>query len=249
MNFGKRLTELRKERGFTRTGFADYLGIPSTTLRNYETNQREPGHIFLKHIADIFKVSVDYLLGVTDDRTPSILRAEFNSAEIEHIKKYRALDKHGKDIIDTILAKEYTRMEKIRAQEEKSEKNMPEYVHKKVYYQPAAAGFGNYLDGAECETFEFPANEVPSAADFGIRISGDSMEPLIKDGSIVWVEAQPEIQTGQIGIFTIDADAYCKRLKVDHEARAVVLESENPRYDDIVIKDYMDIRTVGRVLL
>ena len=48
MTFGERLTQLRKENGYaTRNEFADKLGIPSTTLRNYETNAREPGHTFL----------------------------------------------------------------------------------------------------------------------------------------------------------------------------------------------------------
>ena len=71
MTFGERLIELRKERGFNnRSGFADYIGMPSTTLRNYETNVREPGHVFLKQMADIFHVSIDYLLCMTDDRTP-----------------------------------------------------------------------------------------------------------------------------------------------------------------------------------
>lgn len=49
MTFGERLIELRKERGFNnRSEFADYIGMPSTTLRNYETNVREPGHVFFE---------------------------------------------------------------------------------------------------------------------------------------------------------------------------------------------------------
>ena len=51
MTFGERLTELRISAGYTkRNEFADKLGIPSTTLRNYETDVREPGHTFLKQI-------------------------------------------------------------------------------------------------------------------------------------------------------------------------------------------------------
>ena len=52
MTFGERLTELRTSAGYTkRNEFADKLGIPSTTLRNYETDVREPGHTFLKQIS------------------------------------------------------------------------------------------------------------------------------------------------------------------------------------------------------
>lgn len=112
MTFGERLTELRKERGFlNRNDFANYIGMPSTTLRNYETNAREPGHIFLKQMADIFHVSIDYLLCMTDDRTPPSKHAEFTASEYEHIKKYRDLDPHGKDMVNTVLEKEHKRWE------------------------------------------------------------------------------------------------------------------------------------------
>lgn len=69
MTFGERLTELRTSAGYTkRNEFADKLGIPSTTLRNYETDVREPGHTFLKQISEFFNVSVDYLLGLTNEK-------------------------------------------------------------------------------------------------------------------------------------------------------------------------------------
>lgn len=45
MTFGERLSELAEENGFsTRKQLADELGIPSTTLRNYEKGSREPEH-------------------------------------------------------------------------------------------------------------------------------------------------------------------------------------------------------------
>ena len=48
MTFGHRLTQLREDRGYhTRKSFAEKLGIPETTLRNYETDAREPGHTFV----------------------------------------------------------------------------------------------------------------------------------------------------------------------------------------------------------
>ena len=68
MTFGERLIKLRTERGYpNRTQFAKILGIPSTTLRNYEKDEREAGHKFLIQISNFFDVTVDYLLGVTDE--------------------------------------------------------------------------------------------------------------------------------------------------------------------------------------
>lgn len=67
MTTGDRIIQLRKKRGLTRIELAETLGIPQTTLRNYEMNLREPKYELLIQIANEFQVSTDYLLGVTDD--------------------------------------------------------------------------------------------------------------------------------------------------------------------------------------
>lgn len=109
MTFGERLTQLRKEHGYaTRNEFAEKLGIPSTTLRNYETDAREPGHTFLRQISEMFNVSVDYLLCLTNEK--EILNTfRLRVPEQKMIEKYRDLDNHGRDMVDTVLEKEYDR--------------------------------------------------------------------------------------------------------------------------------------------
>lgn len=71
LEIGNRIAELRKEKGVSRVQFAQQIGIPSTTLRNYETGVREPGHSFIVQMAKEFNVSTDYLLGLTDNRSPN----------------------------------------------------------------------------------------------------------------------------------------------------------------------------------
>lgn len=108
MTFGERLSELRRDNGFTREAFAKYLGISKYTLRNYELSVNEPNSSFLKQVSDIFDVSIDYLMGATDEKE-RILPYQLKTSEWEHIKKYRTLDPHGKDMVDTVLIKEYDR--------------------------------------------------------------------------------------------------------------------------------------------
>lgn len=109
MTFGQRLTSLRKEYGYnTRNEFAEKLGIPSTTLRNYETDAREPGHTFLKQISEMFNISVDYLLCLTDEK--EVLNSfRLKTSETKIIKEYRKLDEHGKKMVDFTLEEEYKR--------------------------------------------------------------------------------------------------------------------------------------------
>ena len=119
MTFGNRISQLREEQGFhTRKSFAEKIGIPETTLRNYETDVREPGHTFLKQMSDFFKVSTDYLLGITEEKERCSTH-QLKSSEFEHINKYRCLDPHGKDMVDTVLNKEHERCQMVN-QKQKS---------------------------------------------------------------------------------------------------------------------------------
>ena len=63
MSFGKSLVTIRGAKGISRKDFAEQLQIPYTTLRNYETDQREPGHKLLIRMATLLDVSVDELIG------------------------------------------------------------------------------------------------------------------------------------------------------------------------------------------
>ena len=63
---GKRLKELREEKGFTQKELAKKLNIHSVTYLHYEKEQREPPLTLLAEIAKFYDVSVDYLLGLTD---------------------------------------------------------------------------------------------------------------------------------------------------------------------------------------
>jgi repressor LexA len=96
------------------------------------------------------------------------------------------------------------------------------------------------------ERLEFPTSQVPRGADFGIRISGDSMEPTISAGAIVFVRKTAELRPGDIGIFMVDDEAACKRFSMDQ--RGFVLLSDNPDYPEIIIKDYQRFAIIGKVL-
>ena len=61
-----RLKALRKEKGYTQGQVAIYCDITEKTYQNYELMTREPKIEILIKIADLFDVSIDYLVGRTD---------------------------------------------------------------------------------------------------------------------------------------------------------------------------------------
>ena len=72
------------------------------------------------------------------------------------------------------------------------------------------------------------------------------MTPRYLDGQIVWVHRTTELMDGDIGIFSLDGEAYCKRLH--KEKGRIELLSINPAYRPIPIKEGSDFRIYGRVV-
>lgn len=67
-----RLKELRKSRGISQLKLAMDLSMNQNSISRYESGAREADYATLIKFADYFNVSIDYLLGRTDN--PNILR-------------------------------------------------------------------------------------------------------------------------------------------------------------------------------
>ena len=63
MPFGDILSEIRKDKGLKQKDLADMLNVSVNTISDYENNRYFPDYENLVKIADIFDVSVDFLLG------------------------------------------------------------------------------------------------------------------------------------------------------------------------------------------
>lgn len=67
---GERLKKLRNQNNLSQQALADRLGINRSTYSRYESGVIQADYETLQKIADFYGVSVDYLLGRTDDPTP-----------------------------------------------------------------------------------------------------------------------------------------------------------------------------------
>ena len=110
---------------------------------------------------------------------------------------------------------------------------------------PVSAGTGSILDGDNYEEIEVGA-EVPDEADFGLRISGDSMEPQFINGQIVWVKQQNYLEDGEIGIFFLDGSGYIKKLQDNKDGHNLI--SLNKAYKPIPIVEDSNFMIFGKVI-
>jgi len=65
--FGERLKELRNTKQLTQKEFSKVVGITERAYQNYEINASFPSFKTLIFLADYFKVSLDYLIGRSDN--------------------------------------------------------------------------------------------------------------------------------------------------------------------------------------
>lgn len=65
----KRLRKCRKESKLTQRTAATYADITEKTYQNYELSARQPKLEILMRIADVYNVSIDYLVGRTDNKS------------------------------------------------------------------------------------------------------------------------------------------------------------------------------------
>ncbi len=105
--FAKRLSLLRKGAGITQEQLAKELGTSRGALSMYEIGRREPDFNTLVRIARYFSVTVDYLVGLSDQphghgRQPVIFRelSQLTEDEMEYVREtlqvYRRLKRKQK---------------------------------------------------------------------------------------------------------------------------------------------------------
>ena len=66
-----RLRELRKDKKLSQQAVADMLGVTQATLSGWENEKYEIDNQSLSKLASFFEVTIDYLLGRTDKKTPA----------------------------------------------------------------------------------------------------------------------------------------------------------------------------------
>ena len=80
MDFSKRLSTIRKERGFTQKGLAEAAGLSQIQVHRYENGNAQPSLEAIKRLAVTLSVSTDQLVFDDDERGPSDdLRLQFEA--------------------------------------------------------------------------------------------------------------------------------------------------------------------------
>lgn len=82
VDFSQRLKKVRMDRHMTQAQVAKKIGVTASMVSSYETDIRLPSYDVMIRIADLFGVSVDYLLGRDNKRLVDLSRLTDEEAAV-----------------------------------------------------------------------------------------------------------------------------------------------------------------------
>lgn len=83
--FAMRIKQLRKDEGITQSELANKLKCSLSKIAMWETEKREPTKDDLINLSIVFDVSIDYLLGRSDDKKFTLKNEELNQKDLKQI--------------------------------------------------------------------------------------------------------------------------------------------------------------------
>lgn len=253
MSMGDRIKFLREQLGMTQEELGEKIGVQKAAIQKYEKGSvKNIKRSSIKIMCDLFNVSPSYLMGWDEDEEKvkqvaeetkfnERIQKQYGKQSVELLQAFNELNAQGRNrAVEAII--EISEIPRFQKNPAVPMRSIP------VYNSPAAAGTPLYAE-SNYEYVDFPITEIPEGTDFGVRISGESMQPTIEDGSIIFVEKTVELHSGEIGVFMLNDSAVCKRLKLNAQGRVVALLSDNPEYDSITGYELEGFRVVGKVII
>ena len=243
MHLGEIIKEYRDKNKLSMDKFAKMANVSKAYISVLERNQRPktgkpviPSIPVIKNVAEAMNMSFDDLFNMLEDNQLISLADDTLISKI------------------TDIATQLTspRQERVYSYAEEQLNEQNGQIHEDnivpiVFGRQSAAGSMIHVDDVDAEMGVLPSSIVPNGANELVQITGDSMEPIIKKGSEVYLRYQPTVEDGEIAIVRVeDEGVTCKYLFRDGEN--IVLKSENSKYDDIVV-DANKVSVIGKVLI
>lgn len=235
-----RIKLLREEKNVYQKDLAQLLGVSVPAINYYENEKRAMDTDTAMKLADYFGVSVDYLLGKSETRSPE--RIKLSDEDISFMKGIKKLDEHEKKIIrntmdylmgvNTVYPPSNTFMCPVYGQISAGQPNWAEECLEG--YLPIDPNLMGIINPEEC---------------FFLRINGESMNKLIRNGAYALIRKQDTVENGEVAAVLVnDFDATLK--KFTQQGNLIILEpcSDDSNYKTQVYNEETQIRILGKYI-
>lgn len=219
---GTKIAAIRKECGMNQQEVVDRLcqmgnPIQKTALSKWETGVSVPNAYQLIALSKIFELD-DGIASFGESYIPAL-----NEQGRKKLREYKN---------DLIATGKY-------APAQRKEETEIRYINMPISLLPASAGTGAFLDEGCFEMVSVPETSVPTGAEFGVRVSGDSMEPIYQDSQLIWIQECSSLRIGEVGLFVYDGNGYVKVYgEQEPEERETFTDSEGILHQQPVLISY-----------
>lgn len=239
MDIGLKLKQRRQEMNVSVDELAQKLNVSRTTIYRYEKGEisKMPTET-LEKIARILNTTPAYFMGWSDKpEVKSNILSIYNQLEQPRQEKVvyfaqEQLDEQNNNI--TPLTADTA---------DEDAERITDYVEGLV-----AAGHGAYQEDNLHMEVSLLADEVPDSYDTIAKVAGDSMEPLIHDNDLLFIEVSSQVDPNDIGIFQVNGKNFVKKFKRDYDGTYYLQSLNGANYPDIYLNEDDEIRTIGRVV-
>ncbi|HEM6575550.1 XRE family transcriptional regulator [Streptococcus suis] len=217
----KKLKEKRIELGFSQAEIARKLNISRMSFSAWESGKTKPNQKNLSILADIFDVE-----------------KSFFESEYTIVQNYLLLTDENK-----LAAEDY--VEQLLASQSIAENVVSLFSYQVLSEVQLSAGPGeSFFDEYETETVY--SEDEYSGFDIATWISGNSMEPVYKDGEVALIRATGFDYDGAVYALHWNGSLYIKKLYREEDGFRMV--SINPDVAEKFISFEDEIRIVGKVV-
>ncbi|SFL44656.1 XRE family transcriptional regulator [Streptococcus equinus] len=215
---GKKLKELRQEKGYSQADLAKRLQISRASYFNWENGKTKPNQKNLEQLSQIFKVDETYFLSEHDIVNTYLQLNPDNRLKLEN---------YAKNLL----------------KEQEIVKPLPKLYSYKVFEKlSAGTGYSYFGDG----NYDTVFYDEQLDHDFASWVFGDSMEPTYLNGEVVLIKQTGFDYDGAIYAVDWDGQTYIK--KVYREEDGLRLVSLNNHYVDKFAPYDENPRIIGKIV-
>ncbi len=229
MGYGNQIKAIKIEKDISRVELADMIGVSIKTMYNYEN--------------EITKISSEDLQKISNILNYNFMSSNMSSKNNKYVKQSQNLSSN-KPLNTSNLKKSQDII------------NIPYFEDT---YASAGSGIINYDETPIVMSFDINFLRVFLKITGSlnnlhiINAKGDSMEPTINGGELLYInpyDNEQSVISGCIYVINYDGDIFVKRVDKNPVTKSLTLISDNPKYEPIKIEatDLINCKIIGRVV-
>lgn len=262
----ERIFILLDEKGKKAADLARFLNVNTSVTSSWKTRGKNPPVEYITQICEFLDVTTDFLLTgklapQQDNSLPIFNKlSNKNKQELQQYAEYLQYKEDKEKVHLHLVAEKNTSYSPsipkntIPISEHIKEEtglniNEEDQAPKKELHILGYTAAGEPIDMPDDIYDLGDVIKVPSdsKAEFALEVKGDSMEPDIPNGSLVFIKKQNTVDNGQIAIVSINNTVTCKIFKCKNGI--IYLHSINPSYNPIIIdNEDIDFKIIGKVI-